>query len=58
MKLTGVIGMEKVSGRKPGGVRWEAELSIPLYETIQILKNDDNYAEQYGDIADEIASEL
>ncbi|WP_160135797.1 hypothetical protein [Halococcus salsus] len=50
--------MEKVSGRKPGGVRWEAELSIPLYETIQILKNDDNYAEQYGDIADEIASEL
>ena len=58
LKLTGVIGMEKVSGGKPGGVRWEAELSIPLDETIQILKNDDNYAEQYGDIADEIASEL
>jgi Cdc6-like AAA superfamily ATPase len=57
LKLTGVINMDKVTGGQRGGERWEAELSIPIDETIEILLEDDNYAPTYGRIADEIASE-
>ncbi len=57
LKLTGVINMDKVTGGSRGGERWEAALSIPIDETIEILLNDDNYAPTYGHIAKEIASE-
>lgn len=57
LKLTGVINMDKVTGGSRGGERWEAELSIPIDETIDILLNDENYSPTYGHIAKEIASE-
>jgi cell division control protein 6 len=57
LKLTGVISMEKTAGGRPGGERWESELSIPMDETIEILLNDESYAMVYRNIAEEIASE-
>ncbi|GAA0448849.1 DNA replication protein Orc8 [Halococcus dombrowskii] len=58
LSLTGVINMVKVVGGQRGGARWEVELAIPLDETVDILLNDDSYAEHYERIAEEIASEL
>lgn len=57
LKLTGVASLRKAVGGSPGGTRFEAELSIPMDETIEILRKDDSYAPKYGSIADEIASE-
>ncbi len=57
LKLTGVIDMEKRTGGSRGGERWEAELSIPLDETVEILQSDEKFSPTYGRIADEIASE-
>lgn len=57
LKLTGVINMEKKVGGSRGGKRWEAELSIPLDETIEILRDDEKFAQRYGSIAEEISSE-
>lgn len=56
LKLTGVISMEKTAGGSRGGERWEAELSIPMDETIEILSNDESYAPIYKPIIEEIAS--
>jgi len=57
LQLTGVAHVEKAIGGERGGKRFEAELAIPMDETIEILRVDDNYAPIYGDIASEIASE-
>jgi len=57
LKLTGVINMEKVTGGQRGGERWEAELSIPIDETVEILMEDEEYAPTFGSIMEEISSE-
>lgn len=49
---------EEGDRRAPGGERWESELSIPMDETIEILRHDDSYAPTYGRIIDEIAAEV
>lgn len=58
LSLTGVVNMVKMVGGERGGERWEIELAIPLDETVDILMNDDSYADDYRRIAEEIASEL
>jgi cell division control protein 6 len=58
LQLTGVISMKKVTGGHRGGERWESELSIPMDETIEILRHNDSYAPTYGRIIDEIAAEV
>ena len=57
LQLTGVANVEKVVGGERGGKRFEAKLAIPMDETIEILRSDENYAPKYGRIAGEIASE-
>lgn len=57
LKLTGVINMEKTTGGSRGGTRWEAELAIPIAETLDILRDDENYAPTFSGIVKEIAQE-
>jgi len=54
LDLTGAIDLEKQSGGRPGGEYFEVELMLPFGETLDVMQNEDPFAEEFEDIIAEI----
>jgi len=56
LELNGILSMQKQTGGRMGGPRWESDLAIPFAETVDILGSDQEYEREYSAIAEEIGA--